>query len=143
MVKNYYLVLGVPSDAGINEIKEAYRKQAKVFHPDHYGKNHSPFLEIQEAYAVLSDPVKRQRHDRSICHQKKARPPRTLRPQTRAPVEPLIPGDGLVQPLGNRTDWQGMPIRLTCPVCRGQGRSGPWVCGYCRGFGRLFLGHPW
>jgi len=71
MPKNYYLILGITSDATLNDIKEAYRKLAKEFHPDHYGENLSPFLAIQEAYSVLSDPIKRQTHDLTVFSQKK------------------------------------------------------------------------
>ena len=72
MPKNYYLILGITSDATLNDIKEAYRKLAKEFHPDHYGENLSPFLAIQEAYSVLSDPIKRQTHDLTVFSQKKS-----------------------------------------------------------------------
>lgn len=73
MPKNYYLVLGITSDATLDDIKEAYRRLAKEFHPDHYGDNHSPFLAIQEAYSVLSDPVRRRTHDLLVRQQKKKR----------------------------------------------------------------------
>ncbi len=86
------LVLGIDSDATPDDIKDAYRKLAKEFHPDHYGKNQSPFIAIQEAYSVLSDPVKRRDHDQSI------QPPRPVQPSSiinyrsfKRPVEPLIP----------------------------------------------------
>jgi DnaJ-class molecular chaperone len=75
MPKNYYLILGITSDATLDDIKDAYRRLAKEFHPDHYGKNHSPFLAIQEAYSVLSDPIKRQNHDLTVSSQKKSRGP--------------------------------------------------------------------
>lgn len=92
MEKNHYLVLGIASTASPREIKEAYRNLAKAFHPDHYGKNQAPFLEIQEAYSVLSDPVKRRRHDRAIQKKQElfSRGPSRSRPAV--PVEPLIPG---------------------------------------------------
>ena len=50
------------------EIKAAYRALAKRFHPDVVagGSDGSEFLEIQRAYAMLSDPVERERYDRSI-----------------------------------------------------------------------------
>lgn len=63
MPKDYYLVLGITSDATLDEIKDAYRRLAKEFHPDRYGDSHSPFLAVQEAYSILSDPIKRQTHD--------------------------------------------------------------------------------
>lgn len=64
--KNYYIVLGVKNTSTFEEIKNAYRELAKKFHPD---KNHGnplaeeKFKEIQEAYAVLSNPDKRKKYD--------------------------------------------------------------------------------
>jgi molecular chaperone DnaJ len=63
--KDYYEVLGVSKEAGEKDIKSAYRKLAMKYHPD---KSDEPdaedrFKEISEAYAVLSDPDKRQQYD--------------------------------------------------------------------------------
>lgn len=63
MPKNYYIILGIPATSTQEDIKGAYRRLAKEYHPDYYGKNHSPFQIIQEAYSVLSDPVRRQAYD--------------------------------------------------------------------------------
>ncbi len=94
MPKDYYFVLGITSEATLGDIKDAYRKLAKEYHPDHFGKNHSPFLSIQEAYSVLSDPIKRQTHDLEVLNQKKKFKPRygeKIRSGLRRRVEPLIP----------------------------------------------------
>ena len=94
MPKDYYLVLGITSDATLDEIKDAYRRLAKEFHPDRYGDNHSPFLAVQEAYSILSDPIKRQTHDLEILSQKKKLRPKygeRMRSGPRKKVEPLIP----------------------------------------------------
>ena len=58
--------MGVSKDAGADEIKSQYRKLALKFHPDRNKSSEAPehFKEISEAYAVLSDPEKRQLYDR-------------------------------------------------------------------------------
>jgi len=93
MPKNYYLVLGITPKATLDDIKDAYRRLVKKFHPDHYGENHGPFLAIQEAYTVLSDPIKRENHDFSVQQHKKPRT-RGFQQNNRyrpGKVEPLIP----------------------------------------------------
>jgi len=66
MAKNYYQILGIRPTATSRDIRDAYRKRAKELHPDHYGGNSSPFLEVQEAYGVLSDPGHRHRYDQRM-----------------------------------------------------------------------------
>ncbi|MBI3637582.1 MAG: DnaJ domain-containing protein [Candidatus Rokubacteria bacterium] len=62
--KDYYRILGVDRKADEKTIKSAYRKLARKHHPDvAKGKDADRFREINEAYEVLSDPVKRQRYD--------------------------------------------------------------------------------
>ena len=62
--KNYYEILGVDSDASVDELKSAYRKLARVYHPDIAGENGvEKFKEITEAYETLSDETKRKRYD--------------------------------------------------------------------------------
>lgn len=63
--KDYYAILGVPRQSSDKEIKAAYRKLARQYHPDaNKGKDaEEKFKEIAEAYEVLKDPDKRKRYD--------------------------------------------------------------------------------
>jgi molecular chaperone DnaJ len=65
-VSDYYQLLGVDRGAGSEEIKRAYRRLARQYHPDLNGNDPEAaerFKEISKAYSVLSDPEKRQRYD--------------------------------------------------------------------------------
>ena len=66
MARDLYEVLGVARDASANDIKKAYRKLARQFHPDQNQgdpKAEDRFKEIAHAYDVLSDPDKRKQYD--------------------------------------------------------------------------------
>jgi curved DNA-binding protein CbpA len=64
--RDYYEVLGIGPDASAEEIKKAYHRLAFQCHPDRNRKSeeaHKKMEEINEAYAVLSDPIKRREYD--------------------------------------------------------------------------------
>src|SRR5436190_18199166 len=64
--KDYYATLGIARDASADEIKKAFRKLARQYHPD-VAKDkkaaEAKFKEINEAHEVLSDPEKRRKYD--------------------------------------------------------------------------------
>jgi molecular chaperone DnaJ len=67
--KDYYDILGVSKDASDDELKRAYRKMAKQYHPDANSAEdkataEAKFKEVNEAYSVLSDKNKRAQYDR-------------------------------------------------------------------------------
>ncbi len=71
MAKNYYEILGVEKTANADELKSAYRRLAKKYHPDVYANAtdaekkdaEAKFKDINHAYEVLSDPQKRSAYD--------------------------------------------------------------------------------
>lgn len=73
--ENYYSVLGVPQNASLKEIKLAFRRLARQYHPDLHPDDPvsaEKFKQISQAYDVLSDATKRRRYDRDFPRQKKS-----------------------------------------------------------------------
>lgn len=66
-MKNYYNVLGVNPDATATEIRRAYRRKAKLLHPDITGRDSGAFRELKDAYEILSDA-----HTRALFDEKAA-----------------------------------------------------------------------
>lgn len=70
---NFYLILGVDSKATQEQIKKAYREQAKQWHPDKNPNDKSAeenFKAIQNAYETLSDPSRRLAYDKLLQDEK-------------------------------------------------------------------------
>lgn len=130
MVKNYYVVLGIGSDATEDEIKSAYRREAKRCHPDRSGEDSEPFLAVREAYEVLADPRRRRTYDRELVNEQSraqdvptavgAEPLRRRRP----PVEPLVPGPRSARRDTGRYAFSASPISSLIDELLGARRSG-------------------
>jgi curved DNA-binding protein len=94
--KDYYKIMGVERGAGADEIKRAYRKLARKYHPDVSKEPDAEerFKEIGEAYETLKDPQKRAAYDRLGSH----RPGEEFRPppgwEAQFGGEPFHSGDG-------------------------------------------------
>jgi len=69
-LKDYYQILGVSRDASGEDIRKAFRQLALRYHPDHNPCNpkeaEEKFKEINEAYEVLNDDLKRRQYDRLL-----------------------------------------------------------------------------
>lgn len=90
MAKSYYAVLGISPDASTREVKNAYRRLAKQYHPDHEGGDTRKFRDIQEAYNVLADSEKRRCYEKGASGEQVR--VRVSRPRTsQGAAEPLIP----------------------------------------------------
>jgi molecular chaperone DnaJ len=98
--QSYYRLLNVKPDAAPSEIKKAYRKAAKKYHPDVSAKNGERFKQVQEAYETLSDPEKRMRYDRKSSVESISPP---------HPKEPILRNDfsfGVFDTIGRYlSDW--------------------------------------
>lgn len=104
MRESYYKILDVDKNATDDQIKSAYRGKVKRLHPDRYHGNSAPFRAVQEAYEVLCDPVRRQRHDDELAQaQRLHRTAPTGEPLSRRrypPAEPLVPKGRSADPRG-------------------------------------------
>lgn len=74
---SFYEILGIPIGATIEEIKAAYRRLARVYHPDVAAINQKEsyadeFMKIRAAYSTLSDPNKRAQYDRSFLPRRRS-----------------------------------------------------------------------
>lgn len=72
MLRNHYLLLGIPPDASQRQIKVVYRNLAKRFHPDRNKGSEAAaelFRQVSDAYRVLSNPTSRALYDQKLKQQ--------------------------------------------------------------------------
>jgi DnaJ-class molecular chaperone len=136
---NPYRVLGINKDSDEAEIKAAYRKLIKKYHPDRESGDEERFREVQEAYEILSDPARRQEYEREDPFQAwQDLAPRSL-------WEFAENGESVYNELtipwklvytGGLTRMRGYKYKI-CDTCQGYGEieayAGP--CRLCRGTG--------
>lgn len=148
--KDYYSVLGVSRRASESEIKGAYRDLAKRYHPDTGGpENVKRFLEVREAYQVLSDPTRRSAHDPTLAESM----PVSIGSEAAAwsgPVSTTVPFQEIC---GYQTSSAGayledVEIRLTAEEAARGGNlelevAVETLCTVCEGAGQGFFGWCW
>ena len=88
MAKSYFAILGISPQASAADIRRAYRRLAKEFHPDYYHGSSHKFQEVQEAYSVLGNSRKRREYEQRLRKVPRKTP---IDPITHSQPEPLIP----------------------------------------------------
>src|SRR6266550_73418 len=115
--RDYYQILGVSETATTDEIKKAFRRLAKQYHPDRNPNNPQAadrFKEISEAHDVLSDAEKRKKYDQLRRYG-------------------AFAGAGR----GGFGGGGGFTVQRPCPVCRGRGKVPSQRCPTCQGSGEV------
>jgi molecular chaperone DnaJ len=152
---DYYNLLGVEKGASAEEIKKAYRKLAKQYHPDVNPNNpdaEEKFKQINEAYSVLSDPDQKATYDRFGTTSPQSSPfdggfnfdpssifedffgPRRQAPRENSDLQikiSLSPKEFLFGCTKNIT----ISKTIFCQLCNGEGGQNPKMCTFCMGRG--------
>ena len=80
-MRTHYDILGVPPSASADDVKRAYHRRAREHHPDvQVGASGDPMVEVNAAWAVLGDPVRRRTYDRELARRMDASVPRDVEP---------------------------------------------------------------
>ena len=167
-MRDYYDVLGVPADAGAEEIKRAYRQLARRYHPDISGEDRgAAFLELARAYDVLRDPARRRHYDTRLIPQARPGSHDVVHdwfadevaidfPSVASVLDRMRDAFFAVEPpvtlsaqmvLTPREAFDGatvpldVPLRRTCPRCGGRGEVWTDGCVTCAGLGEVSAAH--
>lgn len=164
---NYYEVLNIPFQADSSEIKSAFRKLMKIYHPDLSGKDErAKLLLIMNAYQILSDEYRRNLYDYELFsgnyenYESTVTLPRNRIRYARRLRNLAEKGllkkkykkrdihyhfehdiDIFITPVESISGFKAvfeLPTRKLCPYCRGSDRR----CYYCDGIGRVYSSQP-
>ena len=167
--KDYYSILGVDRNASEDQIKSAYKKLALKWHPDRHANEseaqkkeaEEKFKEIAEAYAVLSDPEKKQKYDRFgsvdgmpnmdfnmdgfgdlgdifdiFRGRSTGRKGYSDVHEAGATIEIRVPLT-IEEIYNGGSKTVDYDIQIRCGHCNGQGGSGVEICSHCHGTGMV------
>lgn len=144
-MKDYYKILGVNKNANQDEIKKAYRKLSKQFHPDVNPEGEDKFKEVVEAYDTLSDENKRKQYDNPNPFGRGGNPFdmfNDMMNQKRQRSKPKAKDKIVKVDLSPEESYKGVEKEITykskisCEVCTGTGGKKN-LCGTCNGHGVL------
>jgi molecular chaperone DnaJ len=164
-MRDYYDVLGVPADAGAEEIKRAYRQLARRYHPDISGDDRgTAFLELARAYDVLRDPRRRRDYDARLLGPGVGELGRNwfadevaidfpsvasvldrMRDAFFTAEQPVTLSAQMIlsarEAIDGVTVPLDVPLRRTCPRCGGRGEVWTDWCATCDGVGEVSAIH--
>jgi molecular chaperone DnaJ len=164
---NYYDVLCISNKASAEEVKKAFRKLIKNYHPDvAQGKDNKKLMLVMKAYEVLSNEYERNLYDYEFYTKNRTTPEGLI---LLSPKRVKYTGDikslfekGLLRKKLKKQDYKyhfthdidifltvseslsgckaifELPVRKLCPYCRGNERT----CYFCHGIGRINSVHP-
>lgn len=162
VMKDYYLILGLPRKADKNRIKKAYRDKVKSLHPDKTGESEDRqrFIEATEAYETLANDARRAEYDRQLERKKgggripvrqAGQAPNARRRTGRKPGSVRDPNleagaaafperrmDLILSPLEAQAGGRfaiRVPVAGKCPCCARAGLLEQLLCSACGGAG--------
>lgn len=144
--KDYYQLLGVPRDASVSAIRQAFKRIARGFSPARTAEAPDAFAEIQAAYETLTDAESRRRYDDELV-EAEPRPPlewsfarRPAASDLRRPFAPTsLAAEILLRPeeaAAGTVLSIDVPVTATCDGCGGTGGT-VFDCGRCQGEGKV------
>jgi molecular chaperone DnaJ len=161
MAEDFYVVLGIARDADPGQIRRAYRRLARIYHPDARRPDSERFRQVQRAFETLGDDEARREYDAGLPLQEPVPPAEPAsRPAPSSLVEEFLGGrlpgvfrsgrqipreadlhvELVLEPHEARTGGLlplSIPVERVCRGCGGTGRRGLLLCRSCLGQGRM------